>query len=82
LEGGGVTAFVTYHGSETLEDTFRRSDGDEFGYQIPTDLLDRLDAAERAHEDAVTAIKRHIEEHHIPEVDLETEEPTGEDNPW
>lgn len=27
-----VSDYVTYHGSETLEDTFRRSDGDEFGY--------------------------------------------------
>jgi hypothetical protein len=77
-----MTDLVTYHGSETLEDTFRRSADDEFGYRIPTELITRLEAAEREREDAIDAIKRHIEEHHIPEVDLETEEPTGEENPW
>lgn len=77
-----MTTFVTYHGSETLEDTFRRSDGDEYGYEISAELLARLEAADRARNDAITAIKRHIEEHRIPEIDLETEEPTGEENPW
>lgn len=74
--------WASYHGGETLEDTFRRSDGDEFGYWIPAELLDQLEAADRARSVAVTAIKRHIEQHRIPEIDLDTEEPTGEDNPW
>jgi hypothetical protein len=74
--------FVTYHCSETLEDTFRSSDGDEFGYQIPSELITRLESADRARSAAIAAIKRHIEEQRIPEVDLETEESTGEENPW
>jgi hypothetical protein len=85
MDGGlmtGPLAWVSYHAGETLEDTFRRSDGDECGYRIPSGLLDRLEAAERDLESAITAIKRHIEEHRIPEVDLDSEEPTGEDNPW
>lgn len=77
-----MSDFVTYHGSETLEDTFRRSDGDEFGYQIPAEMITRLEVLEQARRDAIDAIKRHIEEHRIPEVDLETEEPTGEENSW
>lgn len=77
-----MTDFVTYHGSETLEDTFRRSDGDETGYQIPDELILRLETLDRARQGAINAIKRHIEEQRVPEVDLETEESTGEENPW
>lgn len=77
-----MTDYVTYHGSETLEDTFRRSDGDEFGYRIPAELIARLEALDRERQQAVDAIKRHIAEQQVPEVDLETSEPTGEDNPW
>jgi hypothetical protein len=42
-----VTDFVTYHGSETLENTFRRSGGDEFGFRIPENLIERLEHADR-----------------------------------
>jgi hypothetical protein len=77
-----VSDFVAYQGSETLEDTFRRSDGDEFGYQIPDELIIRLETLDRAREGAIGAIKRYIEERQVPEVDLETEEPTGEEYPW
>lgn len=77
-----MTDFVTYHGSETLENTFRRSDGDEVGYRIPDELITRLEVLERARQGAINAIKRHIEENRIPETDLDTEEPTGEEYPW
>lgn len=77
-----MTDFVTYHCSETLEDTFRRSDGDETGYQVPDELITRLEMLDRARQGAINAIKRHIEENAVPEVDLETEEQTGEENPW
>jgi hypothetical protein len=77
-----VTDFVTYHGSETLEDTFRRSDGDETGYRIPVELVIRLEMWDRERKSAIDSIKRYIEEHRVPEVDLETEEPTGEEVPW
>ncbi len=77
-----MTDFVTYHGSETLEDTFRRSDGDEFCYRIPDHLIGRLEELDRARQDAINAIKQYIEEQQVPEVDLETEKPTGEELPW
>ena len=77
-----MSDYVTYYGGETLEDTFRRSDGDEFGYQIPADLVTGLEALDRARQAAITEIKRYIEEHQVPEVDLDTEEPTGEGTPW
>lgn len=77
-----MTDFVTYHCSETLEATFRRSDGDETGYQVPDELITGLEALDRARQAAIDEIKRHIAEHQVPEVDLETQEPTGEDNPW
>lgn len=77
-----MSDFVSYQGSETLEDTFRRSDGDEFGYEIPEELITRLETLDRARQGAIHAIKRYIEEHQVPEVDLETEEPTGEEYPW
>lgn len=77
-----MTDFVTYHGSETLEDTFRRSDGDETGYEVPVLLIDHLEALDRARQDAVNAIKVWIENHRVLVLDLETEEPTGEENPW
>ena len=77
-----MSDFVTYHGSETLEDTFRRSDGDEVGYQVPDELITRLEVLDRARQGAINTIKRYIEERQVPEVDLETEEPTGEANPW
>lgn len=78
-----MTDFVTYHGSETLEDTFRRSgDHDEIGYAVPWPLIAQLEATKAAYESTVTAVKRHIEEHHVPEVELDTEEPTGEEYPW
>ncbi len=77
-----MTDFVAYHGSETLEDTFRRSDGDEFGYRIPDELITRLETFDRAREGAVRAIKQYIKERRVPEVDLETEEPTDEEYPW
>jgi len=77
-----VSDFVTYHGSETLEDTFRRSGGDEFGYRIPDELITRLETLDRERQEAIDAIKRHIEQHQLPETDLEAEEPTGEEYPW
>jgi len=77
-----VSDFVTYHGSETLEDTFRRSDGDEVGYKVPAELIVRLEALDRARQGAIGTIKRYVEERRVPEVDLETEEPTGEAYPW
>ncbi len=77
-----MTDYVTYHGSETLEDTFRRSDGDETGYEIPDELIARLERFERARQGAIDAIKRHILEHRVPEVDLETDEPTRDEYPW
>jgi hypothetical protein len=77
-----MSDFVTYHGSETLEDTFRRSDGDEFGYQVPDELITRLETFDRARQGAINAIKRYIEERHVPEIDLETDAPTGETTPW
>lgn len=77
-----MTDFVTYHGSETLENTFRRSDGDECGFRIPGELIIRLEMADREQEAAVTAIKRYIEDQQVPEMELDTEEPTGEELPW
>lgn len=77
-----MSDYVTYHGSETLEDTFRRSNGDEFGYQVADELITRLETLDRARQDAINAIKRHIEERGVPEIELDTEEPTGEENPW
>ncbi len=77
-----MTDFVTYHGSETLEDTFRRSDGDEVGYRVPVELISRLEQFDRARQGAINAIKRHIEDRQVPEVELDTEEPTGEEYPW
>ncbi len=77
-----MTDCVTYHGSETLEDTFRRSDGDETGYEIPAELIQRLETFDRARQAAINEIKRYVVEQRVPEVDLETDEPTGEDVPW
>jgi hypothetical protein len=77
-----LSTFVSYHGSETLEDMFRRSDGDEFGYRIPDELITRLETLDRARQGAIDAIKRHIEEQGVPEIDLDTEDPTGEGPPW
>jgi len=77
-----VTDFVTYHDGETLEDTFRRSDGDEFGYQVPVVLIDHLEALDRARQAAVNAIKVWIANHRVLVLDLDTEEPTGEEYPW
>ncbi|GAA0583189.1 hypothetical protein GCM10010172_80300 [Paractinoplanes ferrugineus] len=77
-----MTDYVTYHAGETLEDTFRRSDGDETGYAIPWPLILQLESTKAAYESTVAAIKQHIEDHQVPEVALETEEPTGEEYPW
>ncbi len=77
-----MTDFVTYHGSETLEDTFRRSDGDETGYRIPDELIVRLEVLDRQRQAAVDEIKRYVVEQRVPEVDLDSGEPTGEDVPW
>lgn len=77
-----MSDFVTYHGSETLEDTFRRSDGDEFGYRVPEVFIARLEYLDQARQDQIAAIKRYIEERRVPEVALESQEPTGEEYPW
>jgi hypothetical protein len=79
---GVVSDYVTYHCSETLEDTFRRSDGDEVGYRIPEHLISRLETLEQDRHDAIAAIKRHIVAQRVPELDLDSEEPTGGEIPW
>lgn len=66
-----TTVHVTYHGSETLEDTYRRSDGDEYGYAIPSELIERLEQAKKTCNEAVEAIRRYIEDNGLPEVELE-----------
>jgi hypothetical protein len=66
-----MTAFVTYHGSETLEDTYRRSDGDELGYEIPVGLIARLEDAKKVCDEAVEAIRRYIESNRVPEIELD-----------
>ena len=48
----------------------------------PEELITRLETLDRARQGAINAIKRYIEERQVPEVDLETEEPTGEEHPW
>jgi hypothetical protein len=65
-----VTVFVTYHGSETLEDAYRRSDGDEFGYPVPVELIERREAAERDLNAATDAIRRYISVNDVEEVEL------------
>jgi len=48
----------------------------------PDEMITRLETLDRARQGAINAIKRHIEERRVPEVDLDTEEPTGEAVPW
>jgi hypothetical protein len=74
-----MTVFVTHHQGETLEDAYRRSDGDEFGYQIPVELIERMEAAVKAMDEATGAIRLYIAEHDVPEVDIETGEPNTEE---
>lgn len=69
-----LTEYVTHHEGETLEDTYRRSDGDEFGYQIPAALIEQLEAAEAARAAAVEAVRAYITDNDVPEVDIETGE--------
>jgi hypothetical protein len=68
-----VTDYVTHHEGETLEDAYRRSDGDEFGYLVPEELIERREAAERALDDANGAIRRYIKDNNVPEVELDDE---------
>jgi hypothetical protein len=60
--------YVTHHGD--FDDAYRRSDGDELGYLVPEDLISRREAAERQLSAANEAIRRHICDHNVPEVDL------------
>lgn len=69
------SAYVAHHQGETLEDTYRRTDcGDEYGYLVPAVLVDDLEAAQAALDQAVAAVRRYITEHDIQEVDLATGE--------
>lgn len=63
-------AYVAHVGDETPY-PYRKDTGDEeFGFRIPADLIERLDAAEREHDAATEAVRRWIEEHEVPEVEL------------
>lgn len=65
-----MTDFVGYLGDETPY-PYRRPDGDEFGFEIPAELIERLDAAEGEHDAATEAIRRYIEDNQVPEVELD-----------
>lgn len=66
--------YVTRHEGETLEDTYRRSDGDEFGYLIPEALIERIEVATAEHQAAVEAIREHITRHGVPEVEIDEDD--------
>lgn len=69
-EGQDGTDFVGYLGDETPY-PYRRPNGDEFGFEVPVELIERLDAAARAHDAATEAIRLYIEEYDVPEVELD-----------
>lgn len=49
---------------------------------MPAELITRLEELDQARQGAINAIKRYVEEQRVPEIELETEEPTGEEYPW
>lgn len=63
-----MSDFVTHHGD--FEDAYRRSNGDEFGYRVPVDLIERREAAEQKLREANDAIRSYIEQNEVPEVEL------------
>jgi hypothetical protein len=63
-----VTAFVTYHGD--FEGAYRRSDGDEFGYLVPVEPIQRREAAAKALDEANEAIRSYIQQNDVAEVEL------------
>ena len=67
-----MTAYYDYVTHwEDGEDTYRRSgSGDEFGYYVPEALIARREAAEAELDAADEAIRRHIADHDLPEVEL------------
>lgn len=65
-----TTVLVTHHEGETLEDDYRRTDGDEFGYEIPVVLLERLEEARRELDAANDAIRRYIADNDVPEIEV------------
>ena len=67
-DGQYVTQYVTHHGD--FEDCYRRSDGDEFGYPVPAELVDQLEAAERALRAANDAIQNYLEDNAVAEVEI------------
>jgi hypothetical protein len=66
-----VTAFVGYIGDETPYPYRRDIGGDEFGFEVPVELIERLDAAQKAHYAATEVIRRYIEDNDVPEVELD-----------
>lgn len=74
------TAYVAHHQGETLEDTYRRADcGDEYGCQVPRELVDDLETTQAAADAAVEAVRRYIAEHNVEETELDTTAPEPED---
>ena len=63
--------YVTYFGD--FENAYRRSDGDEFGYQVPEELIRRREAAQRELDAADKAIRDYIEGNLKVEGDLRRE---------
>lgn len=70
-------SWVTHHEGETLEDTYRVSDGDEYGYQVPAALAAELEAAQACLDAAVEAIREYIDQHGLVEQELDDEEGEG-----
>jgi hypothetical protein len=65
----GVIGIVGYEGDETAYPY--RCDGNlDTGLEVPTELLERLVAAEREHDAATAAIRRYIADRDVPEIDL------------
>lgn len=65
-----MIGIVGYDGDETPY-PYRRNDDLATGFEVPVDLIERLVAAEREHDAATEAIRRYIEQHHVPEIDLD-----------
>lgn len=72
-ESASVTAWVTHHEGETYEDEYRPTVTDQFGYEVPTDLVLRLAAAIRELAAANEAVKAYLEANGVPEIDLDDE---------
>lgn len=71
--------YVGYLGADGNPYPYTSTDGQQYGYQVPEQLVRQVVAAEKAHREACDNVRAWVTTYQLPLIDLDSGEEVDED---